>query len=71
MRPLEANDAVVLPSGQRGTVVRRLADGRVEVRYLERRARAEQTVVLPCHLVRRIERGLVPPPVRINGSGHG
>lgn len=62
MRPYEEGDPVVLPSGRRAQVVRWFDEDRLELRYLDDE---RQLVILPAYLVRRIERGLVPPPVRI------
>ena len=69
---LEPDDAVITPSGRHAQVVRRLADGRLECRYLKRargEGHGENTVALKDDYLRRIEPGrIAPPPVRVNGT---
>jgi hypothetical protein len=59
------NDVVVTPSGRRAMVKRQEADGRWEVCYIDLKTACPEFVVLPGHLLRRVERGIVPAPVRL------
>lgn len=72
-RGLEVNDVVVVPSGKRAVIVVRSGNGWVECAYLDAAGKADlaDRVDVRESLVRRIERGLVPPPVRINNVRAG
>lgn len=68
MRPLEQCDPVVLPSGRRAVLVRRLEAGRWECQCCDERGRPipDDFVVLPEKLLRRIEPGrTIPGPMRV------
>lgn len=60
MRPYEEGDPVVLPTGRRATIVKRAEEERLVCRYID----TGDLVEVPTHMVRRIERGMVPPPFR-------
>lgn len=62
-RPLEENDPVMLPSGRKAIVLKRLDDDRVECQYLGGSPR--DTVVISAHLARLIRPGVPTPPARV------
>lgn len=70
-RPLEADDHVVLPSGERAVVVKREEKGGfLELRYFGRGRRGEDEanqLVLHENLCRPIVNGVVPFPARTRG----
>ncbi len=64
---LEDGDPVVLPTGKRAVVLRRLNDdeNRLELRYLD--GGPNDTIILPARLVRLVRPGVYTPPVRVPG----
>ena len=63
----EADDVVVLPTGKRAVVLRRMLDeeNRVEMRYLS--GGVHDLITLPSRLVRLVRAGMDTPPVRLPG----
>lgn len=59
-RPLDRDDLVVTPQGLYAVVERRSEDG-IDCRY----TKTNEPVTLPEKLLRRVENGQVPPPVRV------
>lgn len=62
-RPLEECDPVMLPSGRKATVMKKLPDDRLECQYLGGSSR--DTVVIGAHLARLIRPGVSTPPARV------